>query len=98
MPLLVDVSDAVLSATAAFVSACIAPGEQLKHTYRCMVMPIPRRSLTRSTLLITSLPKLSNTNTFHIGSPSVLRIGVVLGMSPFDAEGSWCRSSLACTS
>ena len=52
-------------------------------------MPHPRRSLTRSTLLITSLPKLSKTRTFHMGSPSELRMGVDLGIRPFAAEGSW---------
>lgn len=56
--------------------------------HRCMVTPHPLRSLTRSTLLMTSLPRLSNTRTFHIGSPSEFRIGVALGMRPLTADGS----------
>ena len=58
-------------------------------TYRWIVTPHPRRSLTLSTLLITSRPRLSNTSTFHIGSPSALRIGVACGIRPFAAAGSW---------
>jgi len=58
------------------------------YTYRCTVMPNPRKSLTRSTLLITSLPRLSNTSTFHIGSPSAFRMGVDCGMSPFVTAAS----------
>ncbi len=34
--------------------------------YRCMVTPIDRRSETRSTLLITSLPRSSKQSTFHV--------------------------------
>lgn len=55
-------------------------------SYRCMVIPHARRSLTLSTLLMTSLPRSSNTNTFHIGSPSEFRMGVEC--SPLIWEGS----------
>ena len=55
------------------------------NAYRCMVTPHARRSLTLSTLLMTSRPRSSNTSTFHIGSPSAFRIGVDCGMSPFVA-------------
>ena len=51
-------------------------------------MPRLRRSLTRSTVLITSLPKLSNTSTFHIGSPSAFSMGVDCDISPFVAAAS----------
>ncbi len=63
------------------------PQEYLPSTYKCIVTPHVRKSLTRSTLLITSLPRLSNTRTFHIGSPSEFRIGVALGMRPSAAVG-----------
>lgn len=36
----------------------------------CIVTPIDRRSLTLSTLLITSRPRSSKTRTFQMGSPS----------------------------
>ena len=62
-------------------------------TYRCIVIPHPRKSFTRNTLLITSLPRLSNTKTFHIGSPSSFKMGVDCGRSPPDA----CSSSLSST-
>jgi hypothetical protein len=65
-------------------------------TYRCIVMPHPRRSLTRRTLLITSLPRLSNTSTFHMGSPSELSMGVDCGIKPFADEGSCWRSLDSC--
>ena len=42
-------------------------------TYRWIVTPLLRRSLTRSTLLIMSLPRLSNTRTFQTGSPFSVR-------------------------
>lgn len=58
------------------------------ETNRCMVTPHPRRSLTLSTLLITSRPRLSKTRTFHIGSPSEVRIGFVCGISPLAADSS----------
>lgn len=61
-------------------------------TYRCIVTPQLRRSFTRRTLLMTSLPKLSNTSTFHIGWPLASRIGVDFGNRPF-ALGSWCSSA-----
>lgn len=54
----------------------LVDGLQVYNTYKWMVTPHVRRSFTRRTLLITSLPKLSKTRTFHIGSPSELRIGV----------------------
>lgn len=63
-------------------------------------MPQLRRSLTRRTLLITSLPKLSKTRTFQIGSPSEFSIGVDLGINPLEVElsvrsevswGTWLR-------
>lgn len=41
----------------------------------CIVTPHVRRSLTRSTLLMISRPKSSNTRIFHIGFPSSSRIG-----------------------
>ena len=53
-----------------------------------MVTPQPRRSLTLKTLDITSRPRLSNTRTFHIGSPSEFNIGVLFGRRPLDAAGS----------
>lgn len=59
-------------------------------------MPQALRSLTLNTLLITSLPRLSNTRTFHIGSPSELSIGVEDGMRPFVADDSWCSSVCSC--
>lgn len=61
----------------------------LLSTHKCIVTPHPRKSDTRKTLLIMSLPKLSNTRTFHIGSPSEFSIGVDFGIKPFEAEGSW---------
>lgn len=96
MPLGVDVPDAQLSVTAAQVSAhTVAASRHIAGvTYRCIVMPHPRKSFTRSTLLMTSRPRLSKTNTFHIGSPSELRIGVDCGIKPFAADGS-CRRSLS---
>ena len=53
-------------------------------THKCIVTPHARRSLTRSTLLIMSLPRSSKMRIFHIGSPSELRIGVACGMRPFE--------------
>lgn len=58
------------------------------------------KSFTRKTLLITSLPRLSKTNTFHIGSPSEFKIGVDLAVKPLevapsarsvDSAGTWFR-------
>ena len=57
--------------------------EQMGRTHRCMVTPKLLRSLTLRTLLIMSRPRSSKTKTFHIGSPSVFRMGAVLGVSPF---------------
>ena len=48
----------------------------MSGTYRWMVTPHVLKSFTRSTLLMTSRPKLSKTRTFQIGSPSSFRIGV----------------------
>ena len=68
-----------------------------RDTYRCIVIPHPRRSLTRRTLLITSRPRLSNTRIFHMGSPSSLSMGVDFGTSPLvslldsDPVASWLR-------
>lgn len=56
---------------------------QYLAAYRCIVTPQPLRSFTRSTLLMTSLPRLSNTSTFHIGLPSASNNGVDLGSRPF---------------
>lgn len=47
-----------------------------------------RRSLTRRTLLITSLPMSSKTRTFHIGLPSASRIGATGAWSPFACASS----------
>lgn len=58
------------------------------ETNRCIVTPHPRRSLTLSTLLITSRPRLSKMRTFHIGSPSEVRIGLDCGISPLAAVSS----------
>ena len=69
-------------------------------TNMCIVTPQARKSLTRSTLLITSRPRSSNTNIFHIGSPSELRIGVeeIMPLLVFVSislsevsSGSWLR-------
>jgi len=60
-----------------------------------MVTPHDLRSLTRNTLLMTSLPRLSKTSTFHIGSPSAFRIGVDLWVMPltvFPSEGAFGSS------
>jgi len=57
-------------------------------TYKCIVTPQDLKSLTLRTLLMTSLPRLSNTNTFQIGSPSAFKMGVDLGVSPLDAVPS----------
>lgn len=46
-------------------------------TYKWMVTPHVLKSLTRSTLLMTSLPMPSKTRIFQIGLPSSLRMGVV---------------------
>lgn len=42
-----------------------------------MVTPLDRRSLTRKTVLMTSLPRLSKTKTFQIGCPSAFVMGLV---------------------
>jgi len=60
--------------------------------WRCMVIPQPRRSFTRKTLEMTSLPISSNTKTFHIGSPFSLRMGEFCGRRPL-ALGSWWSSA-----
>lgn len=64
-------------------------------TDRCMVTPLLRKSLTRKTLLMISLPRLSKTRTFHIGSPFSLRrevVGDPGAVSPFAVEDwSWLR-------
>jgi len=57
-------------------------------TYICIVTPHARKSLTRSTLLMTSRPRSSKTKTFHIGSPSALRIGTEEEVGPLLAFGS----------
>jgi len=62
-------------------------------TYKWIVTPHALKSFTRMTLLMTSLPRLSNTNTFHIGCPSSLRMGVDSGRNPL-ACGSCCSSGL----
>ena len=46
-------------------------------TYKWIVTPHALKSLTRSTLLMTSRPMLSKTRIFQIGLPSSLRMGVV---------------------
>lgn len=69
--------------------------QQVLLTYRCMVTPQERRSETRRTLLIISLPRLSKTRTFQIGSPSALRIGVALVTRPLERVASCCVSALS---
>lgn len=64
-------------------------------TYRCIVTPHERKSETRRTLLIISLPRLSKTSTFQIGSPSALRIGVALVTRPLARVASCCVSALS---
>ena len=64
-------------------------------TYKCMVTPQERRSETRRTLLIISLPGLSKTRTFQIGSPSAFRIGVALVTRPLERVASCCVSALS---
>ena len=59
------------------------PGGFRQPTYRCIVTPLARRSLTLRTLLITSRPRLSKTRTFHMGSPSSPRIEVDVDIRPF---------------
>ena len=66
-----------------------------------MVIPLLRRSLTRSTLLMTSRPRLSNTRTFHTGSPSSFSKASiwycpVLGslLAPSATGASWLRLSI----
>lgn len=66
------------------VAAHSAPyGVEHSSTYICIVIPMARRSLTRSTLLITSRPRSSNTRTFQMGSPSAVRMGAVEAKVPF---------------
>lgn len=55
-------------------------------------MPQLLRSFTRSTLLITSLPRLSKTNTFHMGSPSEFKIGVDFAVRLLEVVPSLARS------
>lgn len=57
--------------------------------------PQLRRSLTRSTLLITSLPSVSKTSTFHMGSPSAFKMGVDLGTSPLEVVLSSVESEVS---
>ena len=60
------------------------------RTYICIVTPHVLRSLTRSTLLITSLPRSSKTKTFHIGFPSSSNIGADVDTTPLlDEAPSW---------
>lgn len=54
----------------------------------CMVTPIDRRSLTRITLLMTSRPRSSNTNTFQMGLPSASRMGATGASRPFASASS----------
>lgn len=56
------------------------------------MIPQLRKSFTLKTLLMTSLPKLSNTKTFQIGSPSEFSIGVDFEAIPFEAAPSFARS------
>lgn len=64
-------------------------------TYICIVTPHARRSLTLSTLLITSRPRSSNTNTFHIGAPSSLNIGAETVTRPLVADVSCVSLSVS---
>jgi len=59
----------------------------------CMVTPIALKSLTLKTLLITSLPRSSNTRTFHTGSPSLLTTDA-LGATKPPAEPACSSESL----
>jgi hypothetical protein len=53
------------------------------------ITPQARRSFTLRTLDMTSLPMLSNTNTFHIGSPVSESIGAFAGTSPLAFGSLW---------
>lgn len=54
----------------------------------CIVTPIERKSLTRMTLLMTSLPRSSKTRTFQMGFPSASRIGATGASKPL----AWASS------
>jgi hypothetical protein len=60
--------------------------------FKWIVTPHDRKSFTRSTLLMMSLPKLSNTSIFQIGSPSAFNTGVDLDTRPFVDEKVSCAS------
>lgn len=68
----------------ALVSASRTPlgYAEMDAPHICIVTPMDRRSLTLMTLLMTSLPRSSNTSTFHIGSPSSLTMDVAGNTSP----------------
>ena len=55
----------------------------------CMVIPMDRRSLTRMTLLMTSRPRSSKTNTFQMGFPSASSIGATGARRPL----AWASSA-----
>lgn len=63
-------------------------------TNMCIVTPIERRSLTRMTLLITSLPRSSKTRTFQIGFPSASRMGATGAKSPLACASSASLDSM----
>lgn len=60
----------------------------------CIVTPIERRSLTRITLLMTSLPKSSKTRTFQMGFPSASRMGATGAKSPLACASSASLDSM----
>jgi hypothetical protein len=53
------------------------------------ITPQALRSFTLRTLDMTSLPMLSNTSTFHIGSPVSESIGAFAGTSPLAFDSLW---------
>lgn len=96
MSLAVNVPVIPMSASAALQATSMAndtAATAIRNAHKCIVIPQLRRSLTCNTLLITSLPKLSKTSTFQIGSPSSFRIGAEWGTKPFvDVEPLAIRS------
>lgn len=70
------------------LAAVVSKGQDATH--RCMVTPHARRSFTRRTLLMTSLPRLSNIRTFHIGSPSSFSMGAVCEMDAWFSKSDCC--------
>lgn len=66
-------------------------------THRCIVTPCALRSLTLSTLLIMSLPRLSNIKTFQIGSPFSSSKGAAFPSAIVPSSsfaGAWLRLNI----